>query len=107
MPLDGEAFPRPLAGGSSPYFAERIWSTRERFKAGAATIVSEAFEVMGSSDGIVGIEGIVGRDRRELPPSADQLPSPKDGMPPSPPDSEPVGCVCMWYTVSRVSPRVV
>ncbi len=99
-----------MAGGSSPkstYFVEIIWSTRERFKAGspgAATIVSE---VMGSSDGIVGIEGIVGG---ELPPSAEvaevggvkpleKLPSPRDpllGMPPSSPDSDPVGCVCMW-----------
>ncbi len=73
--------------------------------AAAATIVSE---VLGSSD----IDGIVGRDGGELPPSAEvggvepleKLPSPRDrmdpllGMPPRP--SDPVGCVCMWHLVS-------
>ena len=110
--MAGEAFPRPLAGGSSPkstYFSSTYFSARirERFKAGspgAATIVSEAFEVLGSTDGIVGRAGSVGgRDGWESPPSV-EVPSPRDrmdpllGIPPSPPDSNPIGCVCACGT---------
>ena len=49
---DDGAFPKPLAGGSSPRstnFPERISSTSERFRAGipgATTTVSEALELL-------------------------------------------------------------
>ena len=71
--------------------------------------------MLGSTDGIVGRAGSVGgRDGWESRPSVEvsgvgrlgKLPSPRDrmdpllGIPPSPPDSNPIGCVCMWHMIS-------